>query len=103
MGGMVSAADTLQTALQRETWEEAGLQLADLQSMDYGTTQRPCSDGRGAGYVIEHIDWYRCTVPDGLVPRNQDGEVECFEPRSLSDLGSVGCKSTAAVHFSPSF
>ena len=24
-------------------------------------------------------------------------------PRSLSDLGSVGCESTAAVHFSPSF
>ncbi|MEY4563545.1 MAG: hypothetical protein RLZZ618_2822, partial [Pseudomonadota bacterium] len=26
-----------------------------------------------------------------------------WQPRSLSDLESVGCKSTAAVHFSPSF
>ena len=26
-----------------------------------------------------------------------------LEARSLSDLGIVGCKSTAAVHFSPSF
>jgi hypothetical protein len=24
-----------------------------------------------------------------------------LEPRSLSDLGIVGCKSTAAVYFSP--
>lgn len=81
MGGMVAAADTLETALQRETWEEAGLQLTDLQDLRYGgrlTTRRPSDDGAGAGYVVEHIDWYRCTVPDGLAPRNQDGEVECF-------------------------
>ena len=36
------------------------------------------TDGKGAGYVVEHIDWYRCTVPEALVPCNQDGEVEQF-------------------------
>ena len=89
MGGMVSAADTTETALARETWEEAGLQVADLRDMRYGgrfTTCRPSSDGQGAGYVREHIDWYCCTVPEGLVPSNQDGEVEQF---CLMDAGQL--------------
>lgn len=82
MGGMVSAADTLETALERETWEEAGLVLSSLGDVRAGgrvTTRRPADDGGGAGYVIEHIDWFRCTVPEGMVPVNQDGEVERFE------------------------
>jgi len=82
MGGMVSAADTVQTALARETWEEAGLRLPDLQSVRHGGRMnicRPCSDGKGAGYVNEHIDWYCCTVPEGLTPCNQDGEVVQFD------------------------
>lgn len=81
MGGMVSSADTVDTALARETWEEAGLHIADLQALRHGGrlhTCRPASDGRGAGYVSEYIDWYGCLVPDGLVPVNQDGEVERF-------------------------
>lgn len=81
MGGMVSSADTLQTALARETWEEAGLRIARLQGLRYGgrlTTSRPASDGGGAGYVVEIIDWYVCTVPEGVKPVNQDGEVAQF-------------------------
>ena len=81
MGGMVSAEDTLATALVRETWEEAGLKLDQLRGMVRGghvDIRRPCDDGRSAGYVVEHIDWYRCTVPDGVTPVNQDGEVACF-------------------------
>ena len=81
MGGMISGADTLDSALARETWEEAGLHLTDLQALRYGGrihTCRPARDGGGAGYLDEHLDWYHCTVPDGLVPVNQDGEVETF-------------------------
>lgn len=81
MGGMISAVDTLETALQRETWEEAGLRIAELEGLRHGgrlTTKRPAADGNGAGYVVEHIDWYCCTLPDGLVPLNQDGEVAQF-------------------------
>jgi 8-oxo-dGTP pyrophosphatase MutT (NUDIX family) len=81
MGGMVSAADTTDSALARETWEEAGLHVADLLGMRYGgrlTTCRPSRHGGGTGYVSEHIDWYCCTVPEGLEPHNQDGEVEQF-------------------------
>ena len=80
MGGMVSAADTVETALERETWEEAGLRIADLHGLRYGGRQsncRPSNDG-AAGYMQEFIDWYTCLVPDGLMPINQDGEVAQF-------------------------
>jgi ADP-ribose pyrophosphatase YjhB (NUDIX family) len=81
VGGMVSAVDTVQTALARETWEEAGLRLDDLQAVTHGgciTTRRPSADGRGTGYVVEHIDWYHAIVPEGMEPMNQDGEVAQF-------------------------
>ncbi len=81
MGGMVSAGDTVESALQRETWEEAGLHTSDLQSLRYGarlSTQQPANDSGGAGYVREHIDWYTATVPEGILPNNQDGEVAQF-------------------------
>jgi len=80
MGGMVSAEDTVETALERETWEEAGLNIADLQNLRYGGRQsncRPSSDG-AAGYMQEDIAWYAATVPGNLMPINQDGEVAQF-------------------------
>jgi 8-oxo-dGTP pyrophosphatase MutT (NUDIX family) len=81
MGGMVSAADTVDTALVRETWEEAGLHVAQLNDVQPGgrlTIRRPSSDCAGAGYVVEHIDWFVATIPEHLTPVNQDGEVEQF-------------------------
>jgi 8-oxo-dGTP pyrophosphatase MutT (NUDIX family) len=89
MGGMVSAADTLETALTRETWEEAGLRIASLQSLRRGGrlgTRMPQADGAGAGYVRENIDWFCCTVPDGLTPINQDGEVAQFALMDAAQL-----------------
>ena len=80
MGGMVSAGDTVETALARETWEEAGLHIAELQNLRYGGRQsncRPSSNGT-AGYMQEFIEWYVANVPDGLTPVNQDGEVAQF-------------------------
>ncbi len=82
MGGMVSAQDTVESALARETWEEAGLRTEALQDLAHGghvDFARPSDEGEGTGYMVERIDWFRATVPDGLVPANQDGEVERFE------------------------
>ncbi len=89
MGGMVSSLDTVETALERETWEEAGLKMATLQNVTHGgrvLTRRPSFEGNGAGYVIEDIDWYRCTVPEGVMPVNQDGEVEQFRLMEVVEL-----------------
>ncbi|MEP6824582.1 MAG: NUDIX domain-containing protein, partial [Ramlibacter sp.] len=81
MGGMVPACDSLAQALERETWEEAGLRLDQLEGLTRGgrlVTRRPAADGAGTGYVVEHIDWYRCVLPEGVIPANQDGEVQEF-------------------------
>ncbi len=89
MGGMVSAADTLEQALARETWEEAGLRVQDLQGLRHGghvDFSRPSREGAGAGYMRERIDWFSAQVPAGMAPDNQDGEVECFE---LLPVGAV--------------
>jgi 8-oxo-dGTP pyrophosphatase MutT (NUDIX family) len=89
MGGLVPASDSLQRALERETWEEAGLRIAQVRELRHGgrvTTRRPSTDVP-AGYVVEHIDWYRCVVPQGVVPANQDGEVQQFallDPREVA-------------------
>jgi len=82
MGGMVSAADTLQTAVARETWEEAGLRMAQLSGLRPGGQVRfalPSDEGGGAGYMVECIHWYQATVRAGATPDNQDGEVERFD------------------------
>ena len=88
MGGMVSAADTLPQALARETWEEAGLEITALHGVAHGghvDFARPCEAGGDGGqhtetgYMVERIDWFRAAVPQGMVPVNQDGEVERFE------------------------
>ena len=99
MGGMVSAQDTVETALVRETWEEAGLHLDALGAVQLGGSfivRRPTdepddhddNDGNhhGIGYMVEATDWFHCTVPEGMAPVNQDGEVAQFlllEPHDL--------------------
>jgi 8-oxo-dGTP pyrophosphatase MutT (NUDIX family) len=80
VGGMVPASDGLAEALARETWEEAGLELDRLEQLQHGgavTIRRPSDSGFG-GYVVERIDWYRGVLPAGVVPVNQDGEVQEF-------------------------
>ena len=82
MGGMVSAADSLEQALARETWEEAGLQTAALEALRWGGVlhfRHPDADGGDdLAYMHEAIHWYAATVPRALPPSNQDGEVAQF-------------------------
>jgi 8-oxo-dGTP pyrophosphatase MutT (NUDIX family) len=81
MGGMIPATDTLQDALKRETWEEAGIHIERVQHLrlaGHFVVQRPNAVDGGLGYVVERIDWFEGQLPDGLVPQNQDGEVLQF-------------------------
>ena len=98
MGGMISAVDTLEGALERETWEEAGLRLHDLFGLTLGgvvQVHRPTTDGVGS-YISERIDWYRATIPANCVPTNQDGEVARFAkvPRESMVAGIKAGKFT---------
>lgn len=83
MGGMVAATDSLEQALARETWEEAGLDVAALEQLQHGGhAMFSCPSDEVTGdvaYMRERIDWFSATVPKGMKPRNQDGEVQKFQ------------------------
>ena len=85
MGGMIAAAESLETATTRETWEEAGLKLDPLGGFhalqDLGIVQfrRPVPDSGTDGYLVERIHALQTVVPAHLTPVNQDGEVAQFE------------------------
>lgn len=83
MGGMVAAADNLQQALAREVQEEAGLDVSQLSQLVHGGhVDMACPSEEvpgGVAYMRERIDWFSATVPQGLVPVNQDGEVQQFQ------------------------
>lgn len=87
MGGQVAAGETAETALARETWEEAGLDVATLLDLRRGeriTIRRPVAQG----YMIECIDLYTARLPAGVEPCNRDGEVErfeCLDPAALQE------------------
>lgn len=104
VGGMISSQETLHSALKRETWEEAGLDLAALQDVRRGghfVVQRPNSRDGGIGYVVERIDWFTCVLPDGLVPQNRDGEVAQFalmNPQELQARLQANAFSLDAAH-----
>jgi 8-oxo-dGTP pyrophosphatase MutT (NUDIX family) len=85
MGGQVSAGESIEETLERETQEEAGLAIADLidvRRTDRITVRRPVAKG----YVVEHIEVFEATVPAALEPINQDGEVERFECLPIAAL-----------------
>ena len=46
------------------------------------------------GYVVEYIDWYRCVVPEGVVPVNQDGEVAQFRLMDAPTRSLRACSVT---------
>jgi 8-oxo-dGTP pyrophosphatase MutT (NUDIX family) len=85
MGGQVSAGESIEQTLERETHEEAGLaiaELVDIRRTDRITVRRPVAEG----YVVEHIEVFEATVPAALAPRNLDGEVERFECLPVAEV-----------------
>lgn len=89
VGGMVPACDNLTTALQRETWEEAGIDINRVMRLHAGgrlQVARPNARDGGAGYVREQIDWFVGVIPDDVVPVNQDGEVAQFALLTWDEL-----------------
>lgn len=87
VGGMVPAGESLQQALAREAWEEAGLKLDRLE-VERGRSfhvRRPVIEGMQS----EVIHTFDTSLPPGLHPRNRDGEVDAIEPRSIEDVVSA--------------
>lgn len=87
MGGLVAHRESLVQTLERETWEEAGLRLGQLEQLsEHGRllVRRPV----GEGYMVERMWAYAAVVPAALQPLNQDGEVlrfECIDTATLRE------------------
>lgn len=78
MGGLVADRESIEQTLERETWEEAGLRLAELRQLaarGHLLVRRPVAEG----YMVERIAVFEAVVPAHLQPVNQDGEVQRFE------------------------
>ena len=78
MGGQMAAGESIETTLERETGEEAGLAPADLAALARGPdvlVRRPVAEG----YMDERIAVFRAVLGAGLAPANRDGEVVRFE------------------------
>ncbi len=87
VGGMVPAGESLQQALAREAWEEAGLQLDHVQ-LQRGRpfhVRRPVTEGMQS----EIIHVYDTSLPPGLHPHNRDGEVDAIALRKVEDVVSA--------------
>ncbi len=77
IGGGVPTGQTPLQALQREGWEEAGLnaaQMATVQATAVLRLHRDVPEGR----QLEDLHAYDLALPPGLQPQNQDGEVADF-------------------------
>lgn len=74
VGGLVSAAETPESALLRESWEEAGLlphHLKDGRRSGQFVVRRILPEG----YQVEHVTVVDAVLGPEVVPENQDGEV----------------------------
>ena len=99
VGGMIGAGETWQSTLQREAWEEAGLDWMQFTSQgnavqDCGIVTVCCDVSTGTeGLMVEEIRAVRCLIQDEVVPQNQDGEVvafACLTPAQLASQIDVG-------------
>src|SRR5512145_2227097 len=84
VGGMVPHGETLEQALEREAWEEAGIEL-DRIEVHRGrafSLMRPVPEG----LQHETIHVYDATLAANMEPRNQDGEVDAIETRPVADV-----------------
>lgn len=84
VGGMVPADETLEQALEREAWEEAGIEL-DRVEVHHGRSfhmRRPVAEG----YQSERIHVFDATLPAETTCANQDGEVAAIARRTLTEV-----------------
>jgi 8-oxo-dGTP pyrophosphatase MutT (NUDIX family) len=91
VGGLMASGESVAQTLERETWEEAGLRLEDLEALHplgHLQIRRPVAEG----YMVERAALFQAVVPRRLAPENRDGEVAgfaCVEAATLeADLAA---------------
>ena len=87
VGGLMSADEDVPKTLERETWEEAGLHLSELDALrplGHLQIRRPVDEG----YMVEKASLFQALLPLRALPANQDGEVAgfaCLDAPALRD------------------
>lgn len=89
VGGTVAFGEEPLETLERETREEAGLsihQLQELTSLGSITLRYPDPDVRGWGYRVETVHCFSATLGADIHPINLDGEVAAFHRLTWPEL-----------------
>ncbi|MCZ2498736.1 NUDIX domain-containing protein [Xylophilus sp. Kf1] len=104
MGGMVAFGESVAQALERETREEAGIDLQALPAPPRACgairVSRPVTDSGSHGWLVETMHAFGCTLPAGAVPVNRDGEVlrfACLGDAEIDRLAAAGELTQEAV------
>ena len=93
VGGLVSAGEPADLALERESDEEAGLDLADIQNRSPLRKITRMLRQSPEGYQCEEVLTCECVLTDGVIPKNRDGEVmeiDCFMPATIYEMLVAG-------------
>lgn len=94
IGGGVPAGQTPWQALQREGWEEAGLNAAQMvAAVPVGVLRlhRDVAEGR----QLEDLHAYDLALPHEVQPQNQDGEVAGFRLLPVAEAMSLAAGTSA--------
>ena len=89
VGGLAVSAEPLDTSLLRECFEEAGLHPGDLHGRSSLRVILRMHRRLPEGYQVEDVLVSDCVLADGLVPRNQDGEVSEIRLATLDETWSM--------------
>ncbi len=85
-GGLVAAGEDPESALLRETFEEAGLPAVALAAHGPLRTVLRMHRRLGDGYQVENVLLSDCVLDAGVAPRNLDGEVLEFRCLAMPEL-----------------
>lgn len=96
VGGGVPSHQTPWQCLQREGYEEAGLDATLLRTATPGSVMRLQRD-IPEGLQLEDLHAYDLRLPKGLVPLNQDGEVHGFQCLPVQQAIELAAGDTMTV------
>ena len=88
VGGLISAGETPEFALERESWEEAGLHVSALAS-SHRVGQFRVERVLPEGYQVEIVTVVDCVLDRDAQPENQDGEVIAIRAAPVQEVLSM--------------
>ncbi len=89
VGGLAGAGEDMDTALIRESYEEAGLTLDDLARRGPERTIVRMHRRLPEGYQVEDVLVSECVLAHDVAPRNIDGEVSEIMAVTPEELGHL--------------